>query len=162
MRHAVEEIMGIIIILLMFPFTWFVLSSIVNKTSALHLGLRLSVLALILVFSPLIAELSYDAYSALSRSLFVMSADGKIQLQHSPFTVPPGKNKEYCAQFKDHEGKPIYITSISDNEEDYCGEFWGLDYQKIIFLPYKLLGNNKAIYWASPELQIIVPVPGHF
>jgi hypothetical protein len=122
MQHTIEEIIGVIIILLMLPFSWIVLSSIVNKTSALHLGLRLSVLGIIVLFSPFIAEFSYDTYSALSRSLFVISADGKIQLQHSPFKIPLGKNKEYCAQFKDQEGKPIHISSISDNDEDYCGD----------------------------------------
>lgn len=28
-----------------------------------------------------------------------------------------------------------------------------------VFVPYKLLDKNKAIYWASPELQITGPLP---
>lgn len=67
------------------------------------------------------------------------------------------KGREYCKQFTDQNGNSLDLTA--NDSAVYCGSFFGM-YEKIpVFIPYKILSKNKAIYWASPELKIIGPVP---
>lgn len=147
-----------LIALLGLAFTWFVLFSIFNERSSRLLGIKLGILVLFL--SPFIAKLSYDFYAKASRQLFLMTSNGEIQLAYSFLKIPHNKNFDnYCTQFKDSKGKPLNTLSIDFNNKSYCGAFWGLYEQRTVFLPYKLLANNKAIYWASPELKIIGPIP---
>lgn len=145
-----------LIILLGLVFTWCVLFSLFYEKSSLHLGLKLGIFVLML--SPLIAKTSYNVYAMLARQWFFMNANGEILLPYSPLKVPKSKNKDYCGQFKDSKGNPLHGFSLEDDKE-YCGTFWGMYNESPVFLPYKLLGKNKAIYWASPELQIIGPKP---
>lgn len=146
-----------LIILLGFVLTWCILFSIFNEKSSQRLGIKLGILVLFL--SPFIAKLSYEFYAIVSRQLFLMSANGEIQLAYSPLKIPHTKNKNYCDQFKDSKGNPLNILSVGLDDKSYCGDFWGLYDQKIVFLPYKLLNNNQAMYWASPDLRIVGPKP---
>lgn len=150
---------NILIILSGLAITWSVLFSLFNEKSSLHRGLKLGIL--VLALSPFIAKFSYNSYAMLSRQWFLMNANGEIQLPYSPLKIHPTKNKDYCDQFKDSKGNPLNSVSISDDGKGYCGDFWGFYEQSPIFLPYKLLDNNKAIYWTSPELRIIGPIPEH-
>lgn len=147
-----------LVILLGLGITWFVLFSLLTEKSSRAIGLKLGVIVLIL--SPFIAWLSYDAYAMLSRQLFIMSgSNGEIQLPYSPMRITNFNNKGYCDQFKDDKGKPIKTFSIDDSDKAYCGMYWGIYSNKSIFLPYQLLDKNTAIYWASPELKIVGSAP---
>ena len=146
-----------LIFLLGLVVTWYFLFSIFNEKSSQLLGIKLGILVLIL--SPLIAKLSYDFYAIASRYLFLMNANGQIQLAYSPLKLPHTKNSDYCDQFKDSQGKPLNIFSIGNDGNGYCGDFWGLYDKDAVFLPYKLMNDNQAMYWASPELVIVGPKP---
>ncbi|MFT4058967.1 MAG: hypothetical protein QM652_05400 [Legionella sp.] len=147
-----------LIMLLGLVLTWCILFSIFNEKSSLRLGIKLG--CLVLFLSPFIAKFSYDFYATASRQLFLMSANGEIQLAYSSLKIPHNKNIDnYCTQFKDSKGKPLNMLSIGFDDKSYCGEFWGLYDQRTVFLPYKLLDNNQAMYWASPELRIVGPKP---
>lgn len=145
-----------LIILFGLAVTWCVLFSLFNEKSSRRLGLKLVIL--VLALSPFIALFSYNSYAMLSRQWFFMSADGEIQLSYSPLKVPRSANKDYCYQFKDSKGNLLHGFSI-DEGNAYCGSFWGMYNENPVFVPYKLLSKNKALYWASPELQITGPLP---
>lgn len=137
---------------------WYILFTIFIEKSSLRLGLKLGLLVLFL--SPFIAKFSYDIYANASRQLFLMSANGEVQLAYSVLKIPHGKNIDnYCTQFKDSKGTPLNMLSIGYDDQSYCGEFWGLYDQRSVFLPYKLLANDQAMYWASPGLRIVGPKP---
>ncbi|HHF7367770.1 TPA: hypothetical protein ACPSKY_002914 [Legionella bozemanae] len=136
--------------------TWCILFSIFNEKSSRRLGIKLGILVLFL--SPFIAKLSYDFYATASRQLFLMGANGEIQLAYSPLKVPKTKNNHYCDRFTDSKGNLLKCSTVGDKHL-FCGIFWNMGEHDVVFLPYKLLGNNKAIYWASPELKIIGPMP---
>ena len=147
-----------LVILLGLGITWFVLFSLFTEKSQRAIGLKLGVIVLIL--SPFIAWLSYDAYAMLSRQLFIMRGyNGEIQLPHSPMRITNLNDKGYCEQFKDDKGNPITTFSIDNNDKAYCGMYWGMYSNKSVFLPYRLLDKNTAIYWASPELRIVGSAP---
>ncbi len=144
------------IIVLGLVLTWCILFSIFNEKSSRRLGIKLGILVLFL--SPFIAKLSYDFYATASRQLFLMGANGEIQLAYSPLKVPKTQNNHYCDRFTDSKGNLLNRSTIGDKHL-FCGVFWNMGKHDVVFLPYKLLGNNKAIYWASPELKIIGPMP---
>lgn len=148
-----------LIILLGLVITWWALFSIFNEKSSFKLGRKLGLLVMFL--SPIIAKFSYDVYAITSRVLFMMHANGEIQLAVSPLKVSDTKDIDYCSQFKDKKGKPLKDIFADKDDKIYCGTFWS-DKQNVIFLPYKILDNNKAIYWASPELSIVGPKPNLF
>ena len=87
-----------------------------------------------------------------------MGANGEIQLAYSPLKVPKNQNNYYCDRFTDSKGNLLNRSTVGDKHL-FCGIFWNMGEHDVVFLPYKLLGNNKAIYWASPELKIIGPMP---
>ena len=120
------------------------------------MGIKLGILVLFL--SPFIAKLSYDFYATASRQLFLMGANGEIQLAYSPLKVPKNQNSHYCDRFTDSKGNLLNSSTIGDKSL-FCGHYWGMGEHNVVFLPYKLLGDNKAVYWASPELKIIGPMP---
>nr|WP_284499465.1 hypothetical protein [Legionella maioricensis] len=136
--------------------TWCILFSIFNEKSSQRLGIKLGILVLFL--SPFIAKLSYDFYATASRQLFLMGANGEIQLAYSPLKVPKNQNNHYCDRFTDSKGNLLNRSTVGDKHL-FCGVFWNMGEHDVVFLPYKLLDNNKAIYWASPELKIIGPMP---
>ncbi|HFD2288512.1 TPA: hypothetical protein ACF2PX_002767, partial [Legionella pneumophila] len=144
------------IIVLGLVLTWCILFSIFDEKSSRRLGIKLGILVLFL--SPFIAKLSYDFYATASRQLFLMGANGEIQLAYSPLKVPKTQNNHYCDRFTDSKGNLLNRSTIGDKHL-FCGVFWNMGEHDVVFLPYKLLGNNKAIYWASPELKIIGPMP---
>lgn len=147
-----------LVILLGLGITWFVLFSLFTEKSPRAIGLKLGVVVLIL--SPFIAWLSYDGYAILSRQLFIMRGyNGEIQLPYSPMRITNLNDKGYCDQFKDGKGNPITTFSIDNNDKAYCGMYWGMYSNKSVFLPYRLLDKNTAIYWASPELSIVGSAP---
>ena len=147
-----------LVILLGLGITWFVLFSLFTEKSPRAIGLKLGVIVLIL--SPFIAWLSYDVYAMLSRQLFIMRGyNGEIQLPYSPMRITNLNDKGYCDQFKDDKGNPITTFSIDNNDKAYCGMYWGMYSNKSVFLPYRLLDKNTAIYWASPELRIVGSAP---
>lgn len=147
-----------LVILLGLGVTWFVLFSLFTEKSQRAIGLKLGVIVLIL--SPFIAWLSYDAYAMLSRQLFIMRGyNGEIQLPYSPMRITNLNEKGYCDQFKDDKGNTITTFSIANNDKAYCGMYWGMYSNKSVFLPYRLLDKNTAIYWASPELRIVGSAP---
>jgi hypothetical protein len=135
--------------------TWSVLYSILNEKSSIPLGLKLA--TLVLVLSPFIAKFSYMSYESISRQMFLMKANGEVQLAYSPLRVPDAKNSNYCDQFKNSKGQPINDYTIMEGGS-YCGAIMGV-YKDPLFIPYKRLDKNKAIYWVSHDLQIIGPLP---
>ncbi|HGT2643472.1 TPA: hypothetical protein ACM2VO_002426 [Legionella pneumophila] len=145
-----------LIILLGLVLAWCILFSIFNEKSARRLGIKLGILVLFL--SPFIARLSYDFYAIASRQLFLMGANGEIQLAYSPLKVPKNQSNHYCDRFTDSKGNSLNRSTVRDKHL-FCGIFWNMGEYDVVFLPYKLLGDNKAIYWASPELKIIGPIP---
>jgi len=133
--------------------TWFILFSILSEKKPLILGLKIGVL--VLACLPFIANLSQDLYASISRQWFILSgANGEINLAYSPMRVPNLKNKGYCDQFKDDKGNPLNQFSSGENNSFFCGIYSGMGKQ-VVFVPYKIIDKNTAIYWASPELKIV-------
>lgn len=149
---------NILIIICGLALTWLILFSLFNEKSSLQLGIKLGIL--VLALSPLIAKYSYDTYARLSRQWFIIKDfNGEIQLPYSPMRISKKNfNKDYCDQFKDEKGNPVNEFTV-DNNNVYCGAYWGMYNNTPIFLPYKLIDKNRAIYWASPELKIVGPAP---
>ena len=140
--------------------TWWILYSIFTEKSHSKLGLKLG--ALVLLLSPVLGKFSYETYAALSRQIFLMNSNGEIRLDVSPLKIPQDKpNDNYCNQFKNSDGNPLDIFSLGNDGNAYCGNFLGLYDQQPVYLPYKLINDKQAMYWASPELKIIGPMPKH-
>lgn len=88
-----------------------------------------------------------------------MREAGEIQIADSPMLVPKSKNSDdYCNQFTDQDGNPLNVISVRD-DGTYCGSYFNFYKDKYLMIPYKILKNGKAEYWASPEFRIIGPQP---
>jgi hypothetical protein len=74
--------------------------------------------------------------------------------------VPAGikDNFDYCKQFLEQNGIPIKLVAYRDDGA-YCGSFEGFYEEKFIMVPYKLLPNGKAEYWAASGFRIIGKPP---
>jgi hypothetical protein len=155
--YMVLTITGCFVMCLGLVITWLILFSLFTEKSPRALGLKLAVIVLMLW--PVIAKISLDFYATISRQIFMMKGyNGEIQLSFSPMKIKLNK-KGYCGQFKDDKGNALKMTTIAEDGNGYCGEYWGREGNKVVFLPYRLLDNDTAIYWASPDLLIVGPKP---
>lgn len=127
-------------------------------TASSRAVIALTVAAVMLLLSPIIIPTSYTLYATYSRLIFSLDQDGSILLAQSPFKMPMNADSSYCRQFRDTSNHVIEQVSQRD-DGSYCGEFWQFYERKPLFIAYKKMNNNQLLYWASPQLQIIGPIP---
>lgn len=134
---------------------WWMLYILFTSTKKSEIAIVTFVIAILLF--PYYSKAGYFLYGSISKWLYQRNANGEIQLDDSSLKRPANAPSDYCNQFTDDRGDPLTMNWNISKDKMYCGYFWGLvnNNEQVVFVPYKLLPNNKVEYWADPDLKIV-------
>lgn len=157
----ITTIIAMVIYLALWKYCSFLLTKYLKLSKNAHFFV-MSVLSLSVILSlPYIFNRSLELYAENNKVHFQLNSSGISQLSNTPLKVPRQvvNVTAYCEKFVNQEGKPINFVSFI-GKEAFCGYFYQMQQQDVsMMIPYKLLPNKQAEYWASPDLRIIGQAP---